>query len=362
MKFVIIGQSPSVTAAITTIRAKDPSHEITLVSCDGQLPYDRTLFPRFLSRKVKDKEFFIEAEDFFKANGVTTVLDKEITRINFNRCRIHLSARQSLDYDVLILADTPQVRLPNMKGIRRTGVFHLARLETARSLQRYLPFMDTVVVEPGSIRGIEAAMTLKSLDKDVLLVVKTERLLPEVVSEETSAIIVSLLEKRGIRMVLATEIDDVLGENEVKALRFKTGKVVACEAVIFENVGPDFRFLEGTELLAAERVPVTSSMRTNLENVYAVDALVQMESPKLFGSYAQERAALERQGEVAALSALGEAAVFDVLPLGDRALLEKVFSMTELAEVFAEQAVPGQGVADSNEASEASAENVVNSG
>jgi NAD(P)H-nitrite reductase large subunit len=199
-----------------------------------------------------------------------------------------------------------------------------------------MPFMDTAIaIDPSSMRGIETALALKEAGKDAVLITETDRLLPELMDEATSTLLARLVEKRGVRVLFNTVIEDILGEVEVKAVRFQGGKVMACETVILENAAPDFRFLEGSELVMAERIPVTASLRTNVETAYALDGLAQLESPKVTGDVALSREDIERQGEVAALAAFGEAVRYDRAPTAGRVLLERVFSIAELSEISA---------------------------
>lgn len=332
MKFVLLGQSLALIAAARFIRSRDTVAEIVILSCDGKVPYDRSLLPQLISKKIKERDLFREAEDFLQAEDVALVLDKEVTRINFNRRRIFLSDKQNMDYDVLIMADAPQVRMPNLKGIRRTGIFHLARLDTVKGLLRHLPFIETAVVEINSVLGVETALVLKELGKDVLAVSGQERLLEGCIDGASSQTLSVLLEKRGIRTLLNNSFEDFLGDSDVKAVRFKSGKVVACEAVVFDDPPPDLRFLADGDLVIGQRIPVTSNMRTNMENVFAVDVLCQMELPKITGNYSFPSADAERQGEVAALAAFGQPISYDRSPASGSALLERIFTGDQLAE------------------------------
>ncbi|MBF0486310.1 MAG: FAD-dependent oxidoreductase [Candidatus Omnitrophica bacterium] len=332
-KFVVVGQSRAVVTAVKTIRSLRPEALVTIVSCDGQYPYDRFLLPLLIGRKLKDKDLFLETEEFYKANNIEVILDKEITRINFNRRRVFLAERNYVDYDVLIMADMPGIRLPEIKGNRRTGVFHLSRLETVKSLIRYLPFTETALIQVTGAVGIETALFLKALGKEVLVSTSQERLLAEALPAESSNLLAALLEKRGIRSLLNNNLDDILGDSELKAVRFKSGKVMACDMVLFEDVAPDLRFLNDNDLVLTERIHVTGSMASNMANVYALDSLCQMETPKIMGSYSLDPALADRQAEVAIKNSLGEAAVLDNIPPKASINFEKLFTETELAEV-----------------------------
>ncbi len=174
---VIMGQSPAAYAAVKALLDRDPSVAITLISSDGQLPYDRMLLPGLIDRSVKENDVFCAAEEFYKAAQVQVIAGKEVSRVNFNRKRIFLAEKTHVDFEGLIIADGAEPRLPPFKGVRRQGVFSLARLGTVKDLVRYLTFTETVVVEPLGFAGIKAALALKTVGKDVIVAVRDEALL-----------------------------------------------------------------------------------------------------------------------------------------------------------------------------------------
>ena len=183
---VVIGQSPAAYAAVKNTLDRDPSLGVTLISCDGQFPYDAMLIPGLIDRSVKENDVFCAPEDFYKSAQVQVILDKEISRINFDRKKIFLAEKVQVSFDGLIIADAPQVKMPPLKGIRRQGVFHLARLGTLKELVRYLTFTETALVEPLGFAGIKAALALKSVGKDVIVLARHEVLLPGILTPQRS--------------------------------------------------------------------------------------------------------------------------------------------------------------------------------
>jgi len=303
-KFVIIGQSPAAYSAIKTMRDGAADWDIALISTDGQLPYSCELFPELINRAIKEKDVFCAAGSFYKENGIEVVLDKEISRINFNRRKVYLSEKAQLDYDALLITDVPQVRLPEVKGSRRQGVFHTARLDSVRRIIKQLTFVETVVVVPSTLYGMQIARALKEAGKEVVVVSAERGFLPFEFMDATEEVLSKGIEAGGLRLIVNT-LEDVLGEGEVQAVRFKSGKVMACEMVIFEDVQPDLRFLAEGDLVIRKRVCVHSTMRSNIDNVYAADVLMELSAPEFIGSYSMNRELSMRQGECAVSSILG---------------------------------------------------------
>jgi NAD(P)H-nitrite reductase large subunit len=332
MKIVIIGQSPAAVAAIKTLRQDNGDFDITLISTDGNLPYDRFLFPRLITQKGKETGIFCETAEFYQSLRVEIVCNKEFSRINFTRRKVFLADKLQIEYDCLILADAPQPRLPDRKGIRKPGVFTLARIEAMRNLVRYLPFTETALIEACGWTGIETALALKAAGKDVVVVSGKETLLPGVLPQEMSALLLALLDKRGVRVLFNTRVEDVLGEGECKAVRLSSGKVLAAEMFIIEDIRPDLRFLEGADIVLSEGIVVTGTMQTSVQSAYAVDVMAQLQEPLLVGSYALSTGIGAAQAVAAVSSIKGVATTFTLDPLDPRSRLEAVFSSAEVTQ------------------------------
>ncbi len=346
----LVGQSPAVYTALKALLERDPSLGLTLISGDGQLPYDRMLLPGLIDRSVKEKDIFCAGEDFYKAAQIQLVMDKAISRVNFTRSRIFcierlqdpkaVAAKAHVDFDTLIVADAPEVRLPPMKGVRRQGVFHMATLAAVKDLIRYLPFTETVIVEPLGFAGVRAALALKAVGKDVIIASRHESLLSDILPLARSKALVGALEKRGVRvMVSGGAIEDILGETEVKAVRFKAGKVVACDMVILEDVAPDMRFLNDTGINVVDRIVTSSAGLTNIPGVYAVEAIAQVNDLKFTGGYWINTGVGVLQARIAVGSLFGDERVVtgDDLSLPD--VLETFFHPQELVPPTSEVTV-----------------------
>jgi NAD(P)H-nitrite reductase large subunit len=332
---VIMGQSPAAYAAVKALLDRDPSVAITLISCDGQLPYDRMLLPGLIDRSVKENDIFCAAEEFYKSAQVQVIAGKEISRVNFNRKRIFLAEKTHVDFEGLIITDGTEPRLPPFKGVRRQGVFSLARLGSVKDLVRYLTFTETVVVEPLGFAGIKAALALKTVGKDVAVALRDEAFLGKRLPAARAQALMRAMEKRGIRLI-AGGIDDIIGETEVKAVRLKSGKVVACDMVVIEDVAPDLRFLNDTELVVGERIVVTGPFRTNIPGVHAIDVVCQDDGLKFTGSYALNTEIGSSQAPVAVAGLWGEDHPLTGADLLPRDILETFFHPEELAPVVSE--------------------------
>ena len=89
-------------------------------------------------------------------------------------------------------------------------------------------------------------------------------LLPDIFDGETGLLLKQILEGKGMRVFSENTVEEILGEGEVKALKFKSGKVLACDAVIFDEAKVDLRMLSEPLLIDPDQIAVEASFRPSV--------------------------------------------------------------------------------------------------
>ncbi len=261
MKILIVGNSSKVASIIEDIRQKDKDSEISLFCTESVLPYDRSLLPSWVAGEIKEHQAQPLSDQFFAQHRVSVIAGEEISRISVKRKHITTSQKKQISYDRLILADTGAVKLPDIKGHHKEGVFDPFRLRSVKAMIKYLPFADHVIVHVGHMQGLNMACALAGLGKEVIVVSKTAGILGDIFDDETGALLKQILETKGVRVMAEDAIEEILGDAAVKAVKFKSGKVMAAEVVVIDDVGLDLRMLseetlaEGDEKVQEDDFP-----------------------------------------------------------------------------------------------------------
>ena len=309
-KIVIVGHSGATVRAIEEIRKSDSQSEVTLISCDGRLPYDRFKLADILAGNIKENQAFYQTDDFYKKFKVEVVCDQPISRISFKRSHVTGANKKQWEFDTLIIADTPETKLPVIKGNNKEGVFGCTRLGQIKEILKYLSLVKTVTVEVTNVLGIRIACAITRHKKEVVIVVPTKNILSELLDEESSAMCQQLFEQSGIQVISKNSVQEILGDLEVKAVRLTSGKVLASDMVIFDGGSPDFKFFAESGLELEERIKINDHLRTNLSHVFAVDAVVALNGLVATGAYDNTNEELEEQGRVVGANASGQDAVY----------------------------------------------------
>ena len=109
----------------------------------------------------------------------------------------------------------------------------------------------------------------------MILVTLGKNILSKLLNETDALILESLIAQSGIRVITESQIFEILGDNDVKAIRLQgqNEKVLGCQAILTDVDWPDLRLFKETELQHNQRVVVNANGQTNFDNVFALDAV-----------------------------------------------------------------------------------------
>ncbi|HOW34888.1 MAG TPA: FAD-dependent oxidoreductase [Candidatus Omnitrophota bacterium] len=310
-KIVVLGNSIAAIRALEEIRVADQESEITVFSYEAHFAYRRHLLADLLEKDAPQEKVFYKPNDFYKDKKINVIFDKKIGRVDFKKSRVITEEKEQFPYDVLIIADGAD-KFPEIKGVSKAGVFSLKRLSGIKDILTIIPVIDTVVVEGNSIAALKVAAGLRKRGKEVLLVIPNEYLLSSLIDRDPSEILAKHLEESGVRIVKENSISEILGDNDVKAVRLKSGKVLAAQAVMFDEVSPDLKLFTDSVLEIDQRIPVDTGLRTNLENVFALDRMVKDAGLDGWDDCEISLLSLAEQGRVAGCIIGGQEASFSV--------------------------------------------------
>lgn len=305
-KILVLGSSIAGVKAIEEIRRFERDSEAVILGLDGRYPYDHNLFVPVIAKDTDYKKIFYKPNDFYEQNRIRVILDQKIARVNLKKNRITTEDKQQLEYDILIIADAPGYRLPEIKGVNKNGVYAFKQLEEIDRILDILPLVDNVVVQSDGFAGLQIASAFLKRDKEVVWIVATENIFQEILDPEISRKIAGALEGNKLHIVCQNTITDILGEGEVKAIRLKTGKVLAAQMVILPDAQPDFKLFADAPLAIGRRIAVDGQCSTGIEGVFAVDRAADGEG----SADSLDRSSLEEQGKVVAGTINGQAPVF----------------------------------------------------
>lgn len=256
MKTLVVGNSLDVLPIIQDIYSNNKDEKVTLFTTEGALPYDRFMLPALVSDTSAEQMMFKTSEIFLAAHHPDIVTTENLARISVKRKYLTTEKKAQIEYDRLVVVDTGHLILPHIKGHQRSGVFDCWRLTSIKALKKHLPFADSLTVVVTNIQGLNMACALSQLKKEVTVLSLGTGLLPDIFDEETGLLLKQILEGKGIRVFSENAVEEILGEGEVKAVKLKSGKVLASDTVIFDEAKVDIRMLSEPTLTDEDKICV----------------------------------------------------------------------------------------------------------
>ncbi|HLF18050.1 MAG TPA: FAD-dependent oxidoreductase [Candidatus Omnitrophota bacterium] len=304
-RVVVLGTSIAAVKAVEIIRQKDQEADITIISLDGFYPCNRLLFGPLIAKEHKTSQLYYKSREFFEKNKINVLLDKKIDRVNLNRKKIFTEEKEQIDFDILIIADFPTEKYPDVKGTSKAGVNAFNKLKIINELYDTLPIYESVAIQSDRLKGLEVALAFRKQEKDVTLVTQSPQVLSSIFPADVCAKLAHILIEKGLNLYTGTEISEILGEGEAKAVRLKSNKVVGGDVILFVDAAADHKLFADSHLAVKNRIVVDGNFKTNVDSVYAVDLAAQQEN-EANNRPDKSVEELEQQGTLVAAHILGE--------------------------------------------------------
>ena len=305
---VIVGGGQAASSAAAKLRELDSDVNITILSAEPVLPYQRPpLSKKYLSREMPLERLVLRPENWFEENNISIRLSCEVQQLDLGKNELTLSDGSKLGYDKLLIATGSYPRLlPAQIGGDLPNVYALRSVAHADKLAPLLESREPLVIVGGGYIGLEVAAVSKQFGLEVTLVEMAERILQRVAAPETSNFFRDLHAKHGVQILEGVGLDRISqSPNEGLLVQLNNGETVEAGNVLC-----------GIGVAPADELARASGLQT--DNGIIVDEYCQASSPNVFAAgdcanfdFQGSRIRLEsvpnaiHQAEVAAVNILG---------------------------------------------------------
>ncbi len=276
--YLIIGNGISGLSAAREIRKNDESGSITMVSSEPYLTYYRVKLTECISKNFSKEEFLVNKEDWYKENSIDVILSKIVEKVDFDNNLVKLDDGVLIKYRKLLLAMGSRPFIPPIAGKFKKGVFALRTLRDLRYIQDYFLSCKKVTVIGGGLLGLEAAWSIKQLNKEVNIINRSSYLLSKQLDEELSRKLEKKLKNLGFNIYLDSSAEEILGENTVNGVKLSGKEIVETNGVLISSgIRSNLDLVRETKLNFDKGIIVDKHLKTNLPNVYAAGDVAEVE-------------------------------------------------------------------------------------
>lgn len=275
-RVLIIGNSAAGTSCAQALREKDKSVKITIVSNEDYTAYNRCLISYYLAGDIKENRLIYRDKKFYSQNNIELLLNKNVLKVDPKKNHVALEDKSRIDYDVLVLASGAHPKFPEIKGIQKEGVFGFRTVSDAKKMLELVPLTHTACVLGGGLIGLKAAYALKKRGLDIKVIVKSGQVLSQVLDNPSAAMFNRLLSEKGIDIITGSDIQEIIGNGDCKAIKLDKGKVIAASLVVVgKGVQPNTKIIQDSGIKFEEGILADEYMRTSIPNIYAAGDVSQ---------------------------------------------------------------------------------------
>ena len=270
MRAVILGSGAAGLTAAERLRQYDGAMKITLVSWESGPPYASPAMADYF-RTRNEEVLFWKGRNVCKKLRLGRRSRVGVLSIRPDRHRVELNDRTCLPYDRLLIATGARLFVP-VPGYHSGHVYNFNSLRPASRLVRHIRETTNphVVIVGGGFNGVVAALLLSDLGGKVTMLEMTDRIMLRTLDEETSALVLATLQRRGVTVRLETRAVRFHGRMRVDSVELSSGERLRADVyVAATGVKPNVEFLEGSGINLDWGIRVDDRLRTNAPDVFA---------------------------------------------------------------------------------------------
>ena len=294
-----------------------PKGELAILSADNAVPYERPpLSKGFLAGKDTEDAIKINADDFYKKQGIELRLNCEVASLDLKRKRLVLKGGDEFGFEKLIIATGARPRTLNIPGSTLHNLFYLRSMSDSKTIRRAAEKAKHALVIGGGFIGMEVAAVLAQKGIGVTMVLSDDRVFKRLFSPEMSSFFETYYAAQGVRLIKSTSVTEFRGDRVVRSALLGDGQSIECDLVVAGiGVTPAIEVGKNSGLDIDDGITVNEYLQSSHPDVFAAGDVANYQDV-LFG----KRRRVEHwdnavsQGQYCAKSLMGDKAPFRHVP------------------------------------------------
>ncbi len=246
-------------------------YAIAVIGDEPRLAYNRVLLSSVLAGETASQDIELKPAAWWRDRGVTLKYGCLATGIDVGRREIKIANDESVAFSRLVLATGSAPLRLNVPGADLKGV-HTFR--DSRDVDRLLSIAaqkKRVVVIGGGLLGLEAAHGLAKAGARVTLIHLMDRLMERQLDAPAAELLKSLVERKGIQILLKANTARLHGETRVEGVEFTDGRRIDADAVIFAaGIRPNIALARDAGVPVNRGVVVDDQLETGSPDIFAL--------------------------------------------------------------------------------------------
>ncbi len=246
-------------------------YAIAVIGDEPRLAYNRVLLSSVLAGETASHEIELRPAGWWRDRGVTLKYGCAVTEIDAGRREVKIASEESVAFSRLVLATGSTPLRLNVPGAELAGVHTFRDSRDVDLLLTLAAAKKRVVVVGGGLLGLEAAYGLAKAGAPVTLVHLMDRLMERQLDAPAAALLKSLVEPKGIDVLLNANTARIVGEARVEAIELIDGRRIDADAVIFAaGIRPNVALAREAGIPVNRGIIVDDQLQTGAAGIFAL--------------------------------------------------------------------------------------------
>lgn len=282
-KIIIMGGGQAAAYAAKEIRTINNHSELTIVTEENSLPYERPpLSKDCLLDKIDFEECLFFKQNFYNENNINCIMNEKIDEVDLENKKLHSNKNNIFNYDKLLIATGSKNKKIDIDGLNTNeeGVVYLRDIKESKIIKDKMKSISNIVIIGGGFIGLEIASSANQMKKNVAVIERTNQLMGRVIPKQISKIIQNQHEKNGNKIYLNTNINKIKKRNDSFEVILDSNNTIKADLIIV-GVGstPDTSMYVNSSLKIDNGIITDEFSQTSVTNVYAAGDITNFYHP-----------------------------------------------------------------------------------
>ena len=272
-EIIILGGGQAAAYAAKEIRSIDSHSNLTIVTEEKKLPYERPpLSKDYLLDKIDFEKSLFFPQNYYDENNIICLRNEKIKMVDFENKKLSSVANNHYNYDKLLIATGSKNKKLKINGLDQNDdkVLYLRNIKESKAIKDKIKVASNVTIIGGGFIGLEIASSANQMNSNVTVLERTNQLMGRVVPNQISKVIQDLHEENGNKIYLDVTIKKVIKQNNSFEIILDSNDVIKADLIIV-GVGalPDTDMFINSSLKIDNGIITDEFSQTSIADVYA---------------------------------------------------------------------------------------------
>jgi nitrite reductase (NADH) large subunit len=246
-------------------------YAVAVIGEEPRLAYNRVLLSSVLAGETASHDIELRPAQWWRDRGVTLKYGCVATEIDVGRRELKIANEESITFSKLVLATGSTPLRLDVPGADLAGVHTFRDSRDVDLLLTLAAQRKRVVVVGGGLLGLEAAYGLAKAGAPVTLIHLMDRLMERQLDAPAAQLLKSLVERKGIEILLNASTARIHGERHVEGIELSDGRRIDADAVIFAaGIRPNVALANEAGIPVKRGIVVDDRLQTDAPGIFAL--------------------------------------------------------------------------------------------